>query len=120
VVARFAASVDQTVVVKSTRGAGGTVTSRPAGISCRSSCSATFDKGARVVLAAVPTRGSAFAGWGGACAGKAACAVSLSTSTAVTATFAPPALFKPPAAKKKPVPRCRPGQQPTKARPCRR
>ena len=33
--------------------------------------------------------GSAFAGWGGACAGTGACTVTMSGDTAVTATFSP-------------------------------
>jgi Divergent InlB B-repeat domain len=120
VVARFAASVDLTLVVRGTRGSGGTVKSRPAGLTCARSCSATFDKGVRLVLTAVSKKGSAFAGWGGACSGKTSCALTLSTSTAVTATFSPAVPYKRPAAKTKPAPRCKQGQKPTKAKPCRR
>jgi phospholipase C len=65
----------------------GTVTSTPAGINCGQSCSATFDAGTRVTLAATPTAGFYFDGWSGACSGTQACTVSLSSASAVTAAF---------------------------------
>jgi uncharacterized repeat protein (TIGR02543 family) len=70
-------------------GAGtGTVTSTPAGISCGSTCSASYASGAVVTLSASAASGSSFAGWtGGGCSGTSTCAVTMSTAQAVTATF---------------------------------
>jgi Divergent InlB B-repeat domain len=65
----------------------GTVTSSPAGISCGSSCSHAFTMGSSVVLTAVPSAGSSFAGWSGGCSGTGACDVTLEGDIAVTATF---------------------------------
>jgi hypothetical protein len=57
----------------------GTVTSTaPAGaINCGATCSATFESGAAVTLAAAASAGSTFSGWSGACTGTAACAVTM-------------------------------------------
>lgn len=69
-------------------GAGGTVTSTPAGINCPvSACSANFSSGASVTLFAVPASGYAFAGWSGACSGTGACTVAMSAAETVSATF---------------------------------
>jgi fibronectin-binding autotransporter adhesin len=69
----------------------GTVTSAPAGIKCGSACSATFLDGARVKLTAKPSRGSAFAGWSGACKGSASsCRLSLTAARSATASFVVP------------------------------
>ncbi|MBI4847180.1 MAG: SBBP repeat-containing protein [Nitrospirae bacterium] len=43
----------------------GTVTSTPAGMNCGATCSPTFAYNTSVTLAATPTAGHAFAGWGG-------------------------------------------------------
>jgi List-Bact-rpt repeat protein len=114
VIARFAAQVQVRIVVRRTGSATGTVTSRPARISCQATCTESVDQGARVQLAAVPGKSSAFAGWSGACAGRAACVLTAGTASAVTATLAPAQRFTPP------KPKCKPGQRPTRARPCRR
>jgi hypothetical protein len=66
----------------------GTVTSNPIGISCGVTCSAPFTSGASVVLTAIPTSGSVFAGWSGACSGTGSCAVTMDAAHSVTATFA--------------------------------
>lgn len=70
-------------------GAGtGTVTSTPAGISCGTTCSASYAYGTAVTLKATPATGSTFGGWsGGGCSGTGACTVALSAATTVTATF---------------------------------
>ena len=70
---------------------GGTVTSSPTGVSCTSgTCTGTFPQGSKVTLTAVPSSGSTFSGWGGACIGTSSCVVTLSTSSAsVTAMFIP-------------------------------
>jgi len=66
----------------------GTVSSSPAGISCPSTCSASFAQNTQVTLTETPAAGFTFTGWGGACSGTATCAVTMSAATAVTATFA--------------------------------
>ena len=65
----------------------GTVTSNPSGISCGSTCSATFAKGTTITLSAMPDAGSVFAGWSGGCSGTGNCTVTLNSNTTVTATF---------------------------------
>jgi len=66
----------------------GTVTSAPAGITCGTTCSATFSSGSSVVLTATPAGGSVFSGWsGGGCAGTGTCTVTPTSATTVTATF---------------------------------
>lgn len=65
----------------------GSVTSSPAGISCGTQCSATYDNGTQVTLTATPVSGSTFTGWGGACTGTAPCIITLNANTSVTATF---------------------------------
>jgi hypothetical protein len=65
----------------------GTVTSTPAGISCGSTCSASFNTGSSVTLAATPGAGSTFSGWSGACSGSGTCTVSMTSARTVTATF---------------------------------
>ena len=67
----------------------GTVTSSPSGISCGSTCSATYTSGQQVTLTANPAAGSAFAGWSGACSGTGTCIVAMNANAAVTATFNP-------------------------------
>lgn len=81
--------VNYSLTVASTGGGAGTVTSSPAGISCGSTCSASFAGGTAVALTAAPNSGSTFAGWSGACSGAASCSVTLSANSSVTATFNP-------------------------------
>ena len=66
----------------------GTVTSSPAGISCGSTCSATYASGTAVTLTAAAASGSTFAGWSGACVGTGSCVVTMTAARSVTATFA--------------------------------
>jgi hypothetical protein len=64
------------------------VTSSPAGITCGTTCAASFPGGTAVTLTATPATGSTFSGWsGGGCSGTGACTVTLSAATTVTATF---------------------------------
>jgi hypothetical protein len=66
----------------------GVVTSLPVGLQCPSTCTATFDSEATVVLSAVAGSGSVFAGWqGGGCSGTGSCEVHLTAPTTVTANF---------------------------------
>jgi subtilisin family serine protease len=69
-------------------GAGsGTVTSTPPGITCGTTCSATFAADATVTLTATPATGFAFANWSGDCAGPGPCTVTMTLGRSVTATF---------------------------------
>jgi alpha-tubulin suppressor-like RCC1 family protein len=71
----------------------GTGTVSGAGISCPATCSSFYTPDTTVTLTAAPAAGSAFAGWGGACAGTGSCNVRMSSSQSVSATFnaiAPP------------------------------
>jgi len=69
-------------------GAGaGRISSVPAGISCRASCSARFVTGTRVTVNAAAAAGSAFAGFSGACKGMT-CAPVMSRDQAVGVRFA--------------------------------
>jgi cytochrome c553 len=66
----------------------GTLTSSPSGINCGSTCSKTYNKVTAVTLKAAVTKGSVFAGWSGACTGKAtSCTVSVAGVTTVGAIF---------------------------------
>ena len=68
----------------------GTVTSSPSGISCGSTCSATFPKDTTINLTATPAEGSVFVGWAGDCTGAGTnlvCALTMDASKNVTARF---------------------------------
>jgi hypothetical protein len=71
----------------SKRGAGGTVTSTPAGISCGASCTAPFEQGTSVTLTATPNTGASFTGWSGACSGTGSCTILMNANKSVTARF---------------------------------
>ena len=68
----------------------GRVVSTPAGIDCGDTCSADFDTGTTVTLAAVPDAGWTFGGWGGACSGTGPCTLTMDAAKSVTADFLPP------------------------------
>jgi uncharacterized repeat protein (TIGR02543 family) len=79
---------NQLTVSKAGTGGGG-VSSSPAGISCGTSCQASFDTGTGVTLTATPDASSVFTGWSGDCSGTApSCTVLLDQDRSVTATFA--------------------------------
>ena len=54
-----------TLTVKKNGSGAGTVTSKPAGISCGGDCSENYNTGTRVTLTPTPDTGSTFDGWGG-------------------------------------------------------
>lgn len=77
-----------TLTVNRSGAGSGTVTSSPAGISCGSTCSASFNSGTSVTLTASAASGSVFAGWsGGGCSGTGTCTVTMNAARSVTATF---------------------------------
>lgn len=65
----------------------GTITSTPAGITCPGTCSANFDSGTTVALAAKAATNYSFSGWTGACSGTASCIVDIAGPETVGATF---------------------------------
>jgi serine protease len=68
----------------------GTVTSSPAGISCDSTCSYSFDYNTPVTLTASPATGSIFSGWSvSACSGTGTCLLTIGSNTTVSAAFIP-------------------------------
>ncbi|HVF52135.1 MAG TPA: hypothetical protein VNC78_00860 [Actinomycetota bacterium] len=81
------AASTRTLTVARAGSGGGTVTSDPPGISCGTDCSEPYAPGTPVTLSALPTSGSSFTGWSGACTGTGPCQVSLSEDRVVTATF---------------------------------
>lgn len=64
----------------------GTVASSPGGISCPGSCTASFDQGSTVDLAATAASGWSFGGFSGGCTG-ATCDLTLGSNASVSATF---------------------------------
>ena len=66
----------------------GSVTSNPLGISCPSTCNASFSSNSQVTLTATPTQGMSFIGWsGGGCSGNGGCTVTMSAVENVSAAF---------------------------------
>jgi hypothetical protein len=70
-----------------TAATGGAVVSTPAGITCPGTCSASFQEGSKVGLAATAASGFTFTGWNGACTGADDCVVTLDGDSAVKAQF---------------------------------
>jgi hypothetical protein len=67
----------------------GQVMSQPAGISCGSTCTASYASGTTVTLTATPAVGQAFNGWGGACTSSTGtCVISMTQARSVVASFA--------------------------------
>ena len=69
-------------------GSGG-VTSDVPGLDCARSCTTTWNASTRLILRAVPSAGSRFVRWGGACAGASTCVVTVAPGVSVSALFAP-------------------------------
>lgn len=65
----------------------GTISSSPAGISCGSTCEASFSAGTVVTLTQTPGATSTFGGWGGGCSGTSTCSVTMNADATVSATF---------------------------------
>ena len=63
------------------------MTSTPAGISCPSTCTATFAQNTQVTLIETPAAGYTFAGWSGACSGTGACVMTITAAATITASF---------------------------------
>ena len=81
-------SFNKVLTVSKAGNGSGAVTSTPAGITCGTTCNASFTQNAAVTLTATPDNGSTFAGWGGACSGTTAtCTVTMDNAKTVTATF---------------------------------
>jgi phospholipase C len=66
----------------------GTVTSSPSGISCKPTCTASFNAGTQVTLTATPGANSYLASWSvSTCSNNLTCVVTLNANQTVTATF---------------------------------
>jgi RHS repeat-associated protein len=87
VTARFTL-IPETLTTTKTGNGAGTIASLQTGIDCGITCSALYDWGTAVTLAATPATGSTFTGWSGACIGtEATCAVMMDQLQAVQADF---------------------------------
>jgi hypothetical protein len=86
--ANFTANAGPFTLTVTKSGSGtGTVTSMPSGLSCGTTCSASFASGTVVSLTATPDSGSTFGGWSGACNGTGACSVTMNSAQSVSAIF---------------------------------
>jgi DNA-binding beta-propeller fold protein YncE len=78
----------QTLAVRRTGDGEGSVTSKPAGMDCRTECVGEFLSASEVPLTATPRDDSVFAGWsGGGCSGGGTCVVEMSQARSVSAEF---------------------------------
>ena len=84
-----AASVQALAVAKNGTGFGVLVGQSEAGgiIVCGLVCNANVPDGKVVTFTALPSSGSIFAGWSGACTGTGACQVTMDAAKSLTATF---------------------------------
>ncbi|MEX0673724.1 MAG: PASTA domain-containing protein [Gaiellaceae bacterium] len=84
----YLTSAPATRTLTVTRSGPGQVTSSPAGIACGAVCSHAFESGASVVLTATARPSSVFAGWSGACSGRAAtCTLTMDMDRSARARF---------------------------------
>ena len=65
----------------------GTVTSSPSGITCGTTCTASFNPGTQVTLSASPSVNSYFVGWGSPCSGTSTCTVTVNANSSVASTI---------------------------------
>jgi RHS repeat-associated protein/uncharacterized repeat protein (TIGR02543 family) len=87
VTARFTL-VPMTLNATKTGNGSGTIASLQTGIDCGATCSAVYDWGTSVTLAATPATGSTFTGWSGACTGTdTTCTVTMDQLQTVQADF---------------------------------
>jgi RHS repeat-associated protein/uncharacterized repeat protein (TIGR02543 family) len=87
VTARFTL-IPETLTTTKTGNGSGTIASLQTGIDCGATCSAVYDWGTSVTLAATPATGSTFTGWSGACTGTdTTCTVTMDQLQAVQAEF---------------------------------
>ncbi len=84
VTASFGTTGYTLTVIKAGTGSG---TVSGSGISCGSTCSATYQPGTSVTLAATAASGSTFGGWSSTCPGFASGALTVNASCTVTVTF---------------------------------
>lgn len=77
----------QALTVTKLGSGGGTLVSSPAGISCGSTCSASFANNTVITLSQTANSNSTFVGWGDACSGTGSCTITLSSAQSVSATF---------------------------------
>jgi hypothetical protein len=68
-------------------GAGGSVSSDPAGIACPGDCAEDFAAGTVVTLRANAAAGTSFSGWSGDCSGSGSCTLTMSAARNVSASF---------------------------------
>jgi hypothetical protein len=85
-------SIQMLTLTLSKPGSGtGKVVSSDSGISCGTTCSASFAYGTVITLTATADAGQTFVGWAGAgCKGAGVCSFTMTSDTAVSATFSPP------------------------------
>jgi len=82
--------VVQNYTLNVVRNGQGTVTSQPSGISCGSSCSASFLEDTSITLTATPISGWRFVNWSGDCSGTInSCNLTMNGTKSVTAKFRP-------------------------------
>jgi hypothetical protein len=87
-IAAFARTpVNHTLTVSVAGSGSGSVSDGTGAIVCPSTCSHAYTANTPVTLTAMPSSGSTFAGWSGACSGTATCQITMSADTAVSATF---------------------------------
>jgi hypothetical protein len=87
--AAFDALPPRTLLVTTSGTGRGLVVSEPGGLRCGADCDEDYPHGTVVTLRAIPTHGSLFSGWSGACSGDAECVVTLSSDRSVDAVFDP-------------------------------
>lgn len=88
VTAGFAKASPQRLTVERSGTRAGYVESKPKGIRCGETCSATFPASSTVTLKVSTAPGHRFVGWGGACRGTSTtCRVVMSSAMKVTARF---------------------------------
>jgi uncharacterized repeat protein (TIGR01451 family) len=75
------------LTVTKTGNGSGTITTVGGGISCGTTCSATYLSGTVVDVGEAPDATSVFAGWSGACTGTGACGITMNADTTVAANF---------------------------------